>query len=234
MPVILDGAQGAGAVPVDVQALGCVAYAAAGQKWLCGADGTGMLYLDPEFGERVRTIAPDLRLVRGRLARPGVDRCAPAGGASTRRSRARRSRSRSPRWRCWSRPTWTRRWSARPTWPTRSRAALAEAGHTVAPRGRSTLVAFEYPEPAEARERLAEAGRRRARPARPPVPARLGRRLERRVRPRAPARRAVKSVCVYCGSSTGSDPVYPRPRSSSRRRSRRAACGSSTAAPTSA
>src|SRR4051794_37258063 len=58
VPVILDGAQGAGAVPVDVHALGCVAYAAAGQKWLCGADGTGMLYLQPEFGERVRTISP--------------------------------------------------------------------------------------------------------------------------------------------------------------------------------
>jgi L-cysteine/cystine lyase len=28
----------------------------------------------------------------------------------------------------------------------------------VAPRGRSTLVAFEYPEPAEARQRLAAAG----------------------------------------------------------------------------
>ena len=36
VPVILDGAQGSGAVPVDVQALGCAAYAAAGQKWLCG------------------------------------------------------------------------------------------------------------------------------------------------------------------------------------------------------
>src|SRR3954451_15587820 len=58
VPVILDGAQGSGAVPVDVQALGCAAYAAAGQKWLCGADGTGMLYVQPEFGERVRTIAP--------------------------------------------------------------------------------------------------------------------------------------------------------------------------------
>ena len=58
VPVILDGAQGSGAVPVDVQALGCAAYAAAGQKWLCGADGTGMLFVDPEFGERVRTIAP--------------------------------------------------------------------------------------------------------------------------------------------------------------------------------
>src|SRR3954454_13356271 len=58
VPVILDGAQGAGAVPVDVVKLRCAAYAAAGQKWLCGADGTGMLYVAPEFRERVRAIAP--------------------------------------------------------------------------------------------------------------------------------------------------------------------------------
>src|SRR3954447_26040891 len=58
VPVLLDGAQGAGAVPVDVKTLQCAAYAAAGQKWLCGADGTGMLYLEPGFGERVRTISP--------------------------------------------------------------------------------------------------------------------------------------------------------------------------------
>ena len=90
MPVILDGAQGAGAVPVDVKALGCVAYAAAGQKWLCGADGTGMLYLDPEFGERVRTIAPDLLLVRGRLARPGIDPARRRAPLRRRRCRARR------------------------------------------------------------------------------------------------------------------------------------------------
>src|SRR5829696_5209965 len=58
VPVLLDGAQGAGAVPADVRALNCAAYAAAGQKWLCGADGTGMLYVEPEFGARVRTISP--------------------------------------------------------------------------------------------------------------------------------------------------------------------------------
>src|SRR5215210_937925 len=58
VPVILDGAQGAGAVPVDVSKLRCAAYVAAGQKWLCGADGTGMLYLAPAFRERVRAIAP--------------------------------------------------------------------------------------------------------------------------------------------------------------------------------
>ena len=47
VPVLLDGAQGVGAVAVDVHALGCDAYAGAGQKWLCGPDGTGMLYVSP-------------------------------------------------------------------------------------------------------------------------------------------------------------------------------------------
>ncbi|HTR88500.1 MAG TPA: aminotransferase class V-fold PLP-dependent enzyme, partial [Solirubrobacteraceae bacterium] len=45
VPVLLDGAQGVGAVAVDVRALGCGAYAGAGQKWLCGPDGAGMLYV---------------------------------------------------------------------------------------------------------------------------------------------------------------------------------------------
>ncbi|MGI8623118.1 MAG: aminotransferase class V-fold PLP-dependent enzyme, partial [Solirubrobacteraceae bacterium] len=57
-PLVLDGAQGVGAVAVDVRALGCVAYAGAGQKWLCGADGTGMLYVAPEHADRVRAVAP--------------------------------------------------------------------------------------------------------------------------------------------------------------------------------
>ena len=45
--VVLDGAQGLGAVPVDVRALGCDFYAASGQKWLCGPGGIGYLYADP-------------------------------------------------------------------------------------------------------------------------------------------------------------------------------------------
>ena len=57
VPVILDGAQGAGAIPVDVKGLNCVAYAAAGQKWLCGADGTGFLWIDPGFAERVSLVS---------------------------------------------------------------------------------------------------------------------------------------------------------------------------------
>ena len=58
VPLILDGAQGAGAVPVDVRSLGCAAYAAAGQKWLCGPDGSGFLWLDPSFAERLDVVTP--------------------------------------------------------------------------------------------------------------------------------------------------------------------------------
>ncbi|HXE45037.1 MAG TPA: aminotransferase class V-fold PLP-dependent enzyme [Conexibacter sp.] len=58
VPVLLDGAQGAGAVGVDVAALGADAYAAAGQKWLCGPEGTGLLYVSPALRERMRVPAP--------------------------------------------------------------------------------------------------------------------------------------------------------------------------------
>ncbi len=44
IPVLVDGAQSAGAIPIDVQALGVDFYAIPMQKWLCGPDGTGALY----------------------------------------------------------------------------------------------------------------------------------------------------------------------------------------------
>jgi selenocysteine lyase/cysteine desulfurase len=47
--VLLDGAQGLGAVPIDLRALGCDFYAASGQKWLCGPGGMGYLYANPEL-----------------------------------------------------------------------------------------------------------------------------------------------------------------------------------------
>ena len=48
---IVDGAQSAGAMPVDVRAMGCHAYSASGHKWLMGPKGTGLLYLDPTLDE---------------------------------------------------------------------------------------------------------------------------------------------------------------------------------------
>jgi L-cysteine/cystine lyase len=53
--VIVDGAQAAGQVPVDLHALGIDAYAMSGQKWLCGPEGTGLLYIRRD---RFTDIAP--------------------------------------------------------------------------------------------------------------------------------------------------------------------------------
>ena len=48
VPFLLDAAQAIGAIPVDVRALGCDFYACSGQKWLCGPEGSGCLYVKPE------------------------------------------------------------------------------------------------------------------------------------------------------------------------------------------
>lgn len=48
---VVDGAQGPGAMPVDVEAIGCHAYAASGHKWLLGPKGTGFLYISDEMSD---------------------------------------------------------------------------------------------------------------------------------------------------------------------------------------
>lgn len=54
LPVLVDGAQSVGAIPVDVTPFDY--YTVSGQKWLCGPEGTGALYVaDPE---RLRVAAP--------------------------------------------------------------------------------------------------------------------------------------------------------------------------------
>jgi L-cysteine/cystine lyase len=53
--VIVDAAQSAGHVPIDLHASGIDAYAMAGQKWLCGPEGTGFLYVRRD---RLADIAP--------------------------------------------------------------------------------------------------------------------------------------------------------------------------------
>lgn len=43
--VLVDGAQSAGAIPVDFKKLNVDFYSVPGQKWLCGPEGTGALYV---------------------------------------------------------------------------------------------------------------------------------------------------------------------------------------------
>jgi L-cysteine/cystine lyase len=43
--LLVDGAQSAGQIPIDLHDLGVDAYAMPGQKWLCGPEATGFLYV---------------------------------------------------------------------------------------------------------------------------------------------------------------------------------------------
>ena len=53
--VIVDGAQSGGQIQVDLHGLGVDAYAMSGQKWLCGPEATGALYVRRD---RLADIAP--------------------------------------------------------------------------------------------------------------------------------------------------------------------------------
>jgi L-cysteine/cystine lyase len=55
--VLVDGAQGTGAIDVDPVALGVDAYAGPGQKWLCGPNGVGFLWLAEGFEEQFELAA---------------------------------------------------------------------------------------------------------------------------------------------------------------------------------
>lgn len=92
--VLVDGAQSAGAIPLDVRGLDVDLYAVPGQKWLCGPEGMGALYVRKDlWGEVLPTwtgflsvypgmnydltgefmLAPDARRYEvGSIFRPGL------------------------------------------------------------------------------------------------------------------------------------------------------------------
>jgi selenocysteine lyase/cysteine desulfurase len=146
-PLLLDGAQGLGAVPVDVRVLGCDFYAASGQKWLCGPNGLGYLFVRrerirklippwPGYGSLAETERPlelvlheDARRFDAGLVAPHHSAWALAAldvltapGLSEVHARAARLAGQLA-------------------------SSLADRGLTVAPRGESTLVSWESPDP---------------------------------------------------------------------------------------
>jgi L-cysteine/cystine lyase len=158
LPVVLDGAQGAGAVPLDVRALGCAAYAASGQKWLCGADGSGFLYVEPGFGERVRTLAPSYMGFEDPAA--GLD--SPLKADARRHdtpSLAREVTALSlAALGVLEAAGWDELHARAREQAARLAGRLAASGRRVAPRGQTTLVAWEEDDPPAARDRLGAAG----------------------------------------------------------------------------
>jgi L-cysteine/cystine lyase len=55
--VVVDGAQSAGAIPVDLEATGADVYAIPGQKWLLGPEGTGAVAIPRHARERIAPTA---------------------------------------------------------------------------------------------------------------------------------------------------------------------------------
>jgi L-cysteine/cystine lyase len=158
VPVVLDGAQGVGAIPVDVRALGCDAYAGAGQKWLCGPDGVGMLYVAPALLERLAVT----RRGYHNLLDPG------AGLDARLHEDARRFDAFALSAEALATALAAVHTLERAGWPAVHERALAltqrfaemlsDAGRAVVPRGHSTLVSFASPDPLAERAHLAELG----------------------------------------------------------------------------
>jgi len=157
-PVLLDGAQGIGAVPVDVAALGCDYYAGSGQKWLCGPVGSGYLYVrDARIGE-LYPAAPNY----GSLADP-----LKALDLDLREGAARYDGGLPPSHHsAWAlaaldvleAPGLDAVHARAGDLAERLAKALAGAGRTVVPRGASTLVSWEVADPEGTVQRLAGEG----------------------------------------------------------------------------
>jgi selenocysteine lyase/cysteine desulfurase len=158
IPVLLDGAQGSGALAFDVAELGCFAYAAAGQKWMCGPVGTGMLWVDPAWHERLAGLRPGY--VNLAVPNDGLD-------ADTWPD-ARAYDAPAISWEVLAAASAAAGVLADAGWDAvfaraqelcdRLVAGLAAAGREVAPRGPSTLVSWTDPDPAAFVERAAAAG----------------------------------------------------------------------------
>ncbi|MGI8596236.1 MAG: aminotransferase class V-fold PLP-dependent enzyme [Thermoleophilaceae bacterium] len=155
VPVLLDGAQGLGAVPVDVDALGCDYYAASGQKWLCGPDGSGCLYVRrarfdalapswPSYGSLSDPLLAEELPYRPDAARYDVGVVPGPTGAW---SLAALELFEEHGW------EWIHQRAGALAAHLADR--LAERGIEVAPRGRSTLVSWFDPDPEATVERLA-------------------------------------------------------------------------------
>ncbi len=72
--VLVDGAQGAGAIPVNLHELGVDFYAFTGRKWLCGPEGLGALYVSKK---KISEVDPTFISPSSIRDRHDLDICSP-------------------------------------------------------------------------------------------------------------------------------------------------------------
>ncbi len=158
IPFLLDGAQALGAIPVNVATFGCDFYAASGQKWLCGPEGSGCLYVRPDRLDELEppwpsfgTLTDHEHPLQSGLAE-GAKRLDHGFAAGIRSAWAIASLEvlEAAGWQ------WLHERAA--TLAQRLATLLAEQGLRVAPRGRSTLASWSTADPAAEVERLAACG----------------------------------------------------------------------------
>jgi selenocysteine lyase/cysteine desulfurase len=158
IPVLLDGAQGAGAVAIDLEALGCAFYAAAGQKWMCGPVGMGMLYVAPQWRPQLVAFAPTYLNLEDPSA--GLDAQAKSTAA------AHDSFSLMPESLAGALAAhdvlaafgWPAVYERGRTLSATLAGELAQRGYIVAPRDATTLISWEMDDNADVPPRLAEHG----------------------------------------------------------------------------
>lgn len=71
--VICDAAQSAGMVPSRVYELGVDAYALSGQKWLCGPDGVGALFVRKDLIPKIQNTFAGYHAIKGRVTRKNAE-----------------------------------------------------------------------------------------------------------------------------------------------------------------
>jgi selenocysteine lyase/cysteine desulfurase len=158
VPVLLDGAQGLGAIELDMTALGCDAYAGAGQKWMCGPDGTGSLFVTAELRERLAVP----RRGYGNLEDPNAGLDAKVHGDARRFDALSLNAETVACALAATQVLESAGWAAvherARTLAAQLAEMLREHGREVAPRGPSTLVSFTSEDELQERETLAQRG----------------------------------------------------------------------------
>jgi selenocysteine lyase/cysteine desulfurase len=70
---LVDGAQAVGQFPIDINQLGCDAYAVSLHKWILAPAGTGFLYIRKDARDRIKSaFAADTTLESPRIEPPGT------------------------------------------------------------------------------------------------------------------------------------------------------------------